>query len=242
MESSTARAPCAPPLPLHPPPFTNRNSVQTFMACSSSAHAVLTMPQFCIRQVQPWRQHQNERARRAARRHPARTIISTHHALPRVAEPPDQKHRHDGRRHWLGAGRQRRPLRCRVSFMRVLLCRTLCSADFCTADTDMTCQCRPPPLLWTSCSRMRCVAVPSFARARVVLFMLRCCVQVPKRSGQVQHPMTVNFNFKCHRNEEKQGQQTVSNAFPCNAVAFNNKYNTMATCGSDGTYVLRPSM
>jgi WD40 repeat protein len=29
----------------------------------------------------------------------------------------------------------------------------------------------------------------------------------------------------------------VSNAFPCNAVSFNSKYNTMATCGSDGTYV-----
>ena len=49
--------------------------------------------------------------------------------------------------------------------------------------------------------------------------------------------MTVNFNFKCHRVEDKQGQQTVVNSFPCNGVAFNSKFNTMATCGSDGTYV-----
>jgi mRNA export factor len=49
--------------------------------------------------------------------------------------------------------------------------------------------------------------------------------------------MTINFNFKCHRVEDKQGQQTVVNSFPCNGVAFNNKFNTMATCGSDGTYV-----
>jgi WD40 repeat protein len=65
--------------------------------------------------------------------------------------------------------------------------------------------------------------------------------------------MTVNFNFKCHRVEDKQvlrrwfskplspnfsqGNQAISNAFPCNGVSFNSKYNTMATCGSDGTYV-----
>ena len=49
--------------------------------------------------------------------------------------------------------------------------------------------------------------------------------------------MTLNFNFKCHRSEEKQGNQSIVNAFPCNGVSFNQKYNTMATCGSDGTYV-----
>lgn len=52
--------------------------------------------------------------------------------------------------------------------------------------------------------------------------------------------MTLNFNFKCHRVEEKQGSQSVVNAFPCNGVSFNQKYNTMATCGSDGTYVFPP--
>jgi mRNA export factor len=48
--------------------------------------------------------------------------------------------------------------------------------------------------------------------------------------------MSANFNFKCHRVEEKQGSQNAVNAFPCNGVAFS-KFNTMATCGSDGTYV-----
>jgi mRNA export factor len=60
---------------------------------------------------------------------------------------------------------------------------------------------------------------------------------VPKRSGPVQHPMSTNFNFKCHRVDEKQGSQTITNAFPCNAASFNERHNTLATCGSDGTYV-----
>jgi mRNA export factor len=59
----------------------------------------------------------------------------------------------------------------------------------------------------------------------------------PKLFGPVQHPMTANFNFKCHRQDEKTGGSTISNAFPCNGVSFNERHNTLATCGSDGTYV-----
>ena len=60
---------------------------------------------------------------------------------------------------------------------------------------------------------------------------------VPKVSGPFQNPMSANFNFKCHRTEEKRGGTTHVTAFPCNGVSFNNRFNTMATCGGDGTHV-----
>jgi mRNA export factor len=59
---------------------------------------------------------------------------------------------------------------------------------------------------------------------------------VPKRTGAVQNPMSNNFHFKCHRDEEKKGGITNVSAFPVNGVAFNGRFNTMATCGSNGTY------
>jgi mRNA export factor len=49
--------------------------------------------------------------------------------------------------------------------------------------------------------------------------------------------MTANFNFRCHRIEKKENGKTISYAYPVNGVAFNNRHNTMVTCGSEGTYV-----
>jgi mRNA export factor len=51
--------------------------------------------------------------------------------------------------------------------------------------------------------------------------------------------MTTNFNFKCHRIEKKENGKSQTCAYPVNGVAFNNRHNTMATCGSEGTYEAR---
>lgn len=44
-----------------------------------------------------------------------------------------------------------------------------------------------------------------------------------------------DFCFKCHRTEDKDKKQ--GECYSVNAFAFNQKYNTFATFGSDGTYV-----
>ena len=49
--------------------------------------------------------------------------------------------------------------------------------------------------------------------------------------------MTTNFNFKCHRIEKKENGKSQTCAYPVNGVAFNNRHNTLVTCGSEGTYV-----
>ena len=63
--------------------------------------------------------------------------------------------------------------------------------------------------------------------------------------GAVQHAMTANFNFKCHRVDvndkagvkNSQNKQSETRAYPVHGVSFNGKYNTLATCGGDGTLV-----
>lgn len=66
--------------------------------------------------------------------------------------------------------------------------------------------------------------------------------------GAVQHAMSANFDFKCHRVDVSdevgvktgfgsKASESQTRAYPVHGVSFNSKYNTVATCGGDGTFV-----